>query len=61
MPTGVAAVTTSALFYLVPPSALLGLAVSSMTAAAFTRSVGEIFIEQFESGAALDHFPAVRA
>jgi uncharacterized protein (DUF697 family) len=61
MPAGVAAVTTSALFYILPPSILLGLAVSSMTAAAFTRSVGRIFIEQFESGATLDDFPAIGA
>jgi uncharacterized protein (DUF697 family) len=59
MPTGVAAVTTSALFYILPPSILLGLAVSSVTAAAFTRSIGRIFIEQFERGAILDDFPAV--
>jgi uncharacterized protein (DUF697 family) len=58
MPTGVAAVTTSALFYILPPSALMGLAVSSITAATFTRSVGRIFIEHFEGGATLDDFPA---
>jgi len=57
MPTGVAAVTTSALLYIVPPSALIGLAVSAVTAATFTRSVGRIFIEHFESGATLDDFP----
>jgi uncharacterized protein (DUF697 family) len=56
MPAGVAAVTTSALLYIVPPSALMGLAVSAITAAAFTRSVGRIFIEHFESGATLDDF-----
>jgi uncharacterized protein (DUF697 family) len=58
MPTGVAAVTTSALIYILPPSALIGLAVSSITAATFTRSVGRIFIEHFESGATLEDFPA---
>jgi uncharacterized protein (DUF697 family) len=58
MPTGVAAVTTSALIYILPPSALIGLAVSSITAATFTRSVGRIFIEHFESGARLEDFPA---
>jgi uncharacterized protein (DUF697 family) len=57
MPTGVAAVTTSALLYILPPSALIGLAVSSITAATFTRSAGRIFIEHFESGATLDDFP----
>jgi uncharacterized protein (DUF697 family) len=58
IPTGVAAVTTSALFYILPPIAAMGLAVSSITAATFTRSVGRIFIAHFESGATLDDFPA---
>jgi uncharacterized protein (DUF697 family) len=48
VPTGAAAVTTSALLYVLPPAALLGLAVSSLTAAEYTRSVGRIFVEQFE-------------
>ncbi len=48
MPTGAAAVTTSALLYVLPPTALLGLAVSSITAAEYTRSIGRIFVEQFE-------------
>jgi uncharacterized protein (DUF697 family) len=61
MPTGVAAVTTSALFYILPPSALMGLAVSSITAATFTRSIGRIFIEHFESGATLHDFPAIHS
>jgi uncharacterized protein (DUF697 family) len=58
MPTGVAAVTTSALIYILPPSALVALAVSSITAATFTRSVGRTFIEHFESGATFEDFPA---
>jgi len=58
MPAGAAAVMTSALVYIVPPSAILAVAVSAITAAAFTRSIGSIFIEHFESGAALDDFPA---
>jgi uncharacterized protein (DUF697 family) len=53
MPTGFAAVTTSTLFYVVPSGALMGLAVSSITAIACTRSIGQIFIEHFESGATL--------
>jgi uncharacterized protein (DUF697 family) len=53
MPSGLGAVTTSALFYVVPSGALMGLAVSSITAVACTRSIGRIFIEHFESGATL--------
>jgi uncharacterized protein (DUF697 family) len=56
MPSGAAAVASSSLFYIVPGSALVGLAVSSASAAACTRSIGRIFIEHFENGAALvDH------
>lgn len=53
MPSGLGAVTTSTLFYVVPSGALMGLAVSSITAVACTRSIGRIFIEHFESGATL--------
>jgi uncharacterized protein (DUF697 family) len=53
MPTGFAAVTTSTLFYVVPSGALMGLVVSSITAIACTRGIGQIFIEHFESGATL--------
>ena len=53
VPTGFAAVTTSTLFFVVPSGALMGLVVSSFTAIAFTRSIGQIFIEHFESGATL--------
>ena len=58
MPTGLAAVATSTLVYLVPGSNLIGLAVSSMTALACTRGIGSIFIEHFESGATLHDFSA---
>jgi uncharacterized protein (DUF697 family) len=58
MPTGAAAVAMSSLFYILPPSAFMGLAVSSVTAATFTRGIGRIFVEHFESGATLDDFPA---
>jgi len=44
---------TSTLFYAVPSGALMGLVVSSITAIACTRSIGQIFIEHFESGATL--------
>ena len=53
VPTGFAAVTTSTLFFVVPTGALMGLVVSSFTAIACTRSIGQIFIEHFESGATL--------
>lgn len=58
MPTGLGAVTTSTLVYVVPGSALLGLAVSSVAAAACTRSIGLVFVEHFESGATLHDLPA---
>jgi len=53
MPTGLAAVATSTLVYIVPGSNLIGLAVSSIAAVACTRSIGRIFVEHFESGATL--------
>ena len=56
MPTGLGAVTTSTLVYIVPGSSLVGLAVSSVAGAACTRSIGRIFIEHFESGATLQTF-----
>ncbi|PWT88396.1 MAG: hypothetical protein C5B56_08810 [Proteobacteria bacterium] len=56
MPTGLAAVTTSTLLYVIPGSNLVGLAVSSIAAAACTRSIGRIFVERFESGTTLKDF-----
>ena len=58
MPTGLAAATTSTLVYVVPASGIIGLAVSSLTAAACTRSIGRIFVEHFESGATLHDLSA---
>lgn len=58
VPTGLGAVTTSTLMYLVPGSGLVGLAVSSIAGAACTRSIGRIFIEHFETGATLHDLPA---
>jgi uncharacterized protein (DUF697 family) len=52
-PTGLAAVASSTLYYLVPASAIIGLAVSSVAAVACTRSIGRTFVEHFESGATL--------
>jgi uncharacterized protein (DUF697 family) len=61
MPAGVAVVTTSTLSYILPPAAVMGFAVSAISAAGFTRSVGRIFIEHFESGATLEDLsPQVR-
>lgn len=59
MPTGLATVTASTLFYIVPGSNLLGLAVSSIAASACTRRIGRIFVEQFEGGATLAEFPVI--
>jgi uncharacterized protein (DUF697 family) len=50
-PTGFAAVTASTLVYVVPGAGLLGLAVSSVTAASLTRAIGQIFLERFEESA----------
>jgi hypothetical protein len=52
--------TASTLFYLMPGSNLVGLAVSSVTASACTRKIGGIFVEHFESGATLAAFPSTR-
>jgi|SRR5215510_15274142 len=55
-PTGLGAVTTSTLQYLVPASALIGLAVSSVVAVGCTRSIGRVFVEHFENGETLHEF-----
>jgi uncharacterized protein (DUF697 family) len=60
VPTGFAAVTASTLVYVVPASNLLGLAVSSITAAACTRNIGRVFVEHFENGATLAQFSGKR-
>jgi uncharacterized protein (DUF697 family) len=58
MPTGLAAVASSTLQYLVPASVLIGLAVSSVAAVASTRSIGLVFIAHFEGRVALTDCPA---
>ena len=60
MPTGLAAVATSSLQYLVPASGIIGLAVSSVAAVGSTRSIGLVFIEHFEGGVTLSDYPAAR-
>jgi len=57
-PTAASTLTASTLFYLVPGSNLIGLAVSSVTASACTRKIGAVFVEHFEKGATLSDFPA---
>ena len=51
VPTGLGAATASTLVFVVPGSALFGLAVSAITAGAFTRGIGLVFLEHFESAA----------
>jgi uncharacterized protein (DUF697 family) len=58
-PAGLAAITSSTLYYLVPASAIIGLAVSSVAAVACTRSIGRTFVEHFESGATLSDYSAI--
>ena len=53
VPTGLGLATASTVAMLVPAGAFVGLAVSAATAAAMTRGIGLVFIEHFESGAAL--------
>jgi len=58
MPTGLATIATSTLTYFVPGYNLVGLAVSSVTASAYARSIGQMFIDHFENGATLVDFPS---
>lgn len=58
MPTGLATVATSALVYVVPGYNLLGLAVSSVTASACARSIGQFFIDCFEQGSTVIDSPS---
>lgn len=50
-PSGLAVATASTLALVAPGSALIGLAVSSFSAAALTRGIGSIFIERLEQAA----------
>jgi uncharacterized protein (DUF697 family) len=54
LPTGFATIATSTFTYFVPGLNLVGLAISSVTSGAYARSIGALFIEHFENGAALD-------
>jgi uncharacterized protein (DUF697 family) len=51
LPTGFSTIATSSIGYFVPGLNLLGLAMSSVTSAAYARSIGELYIEHFEIGA----------
>ncbi|MEA2981176.1 MAG: hypothetical protein QOF09_2999 [Alphaproteobacteria bacterium] len=53
MPTRLATVATSTVLHFVPGYNLFGLAVSSVTAAAYARKIGRILIDQFERNAEL--------
>jgi uncharacterized protein (DUF697 family) len=54
LPTGFATIATSTITLFVPGLNLLGLAVSSVTSGAYARAIGQLFIEHFENGAAVD-------
>jgi uncharacterized protein (DUF697 family) len=54
LPTGFATIATSMIASFVPGYNLLGLAVSSVTSSAYARSIGQLYIEHFENGAAVD-------
>lgn len=49
VPTGLGAATASTLVFVVPGSALFGLAVSAISAGALTRGIGLVFLEHFEN------------
>ena len=54
LPTGFATIATSTITLFVPGLNILGLAVSSVTSGAYARSIGQLFVEHFENGAAVD-------
>jgi uncharacterized protein (DUF697 family) len=59
LPTGFSTVATSTLGYFVPGLNVLGLAVSAVTSGAYARSIGQLYIEHFENGSALELRSAV--
>ena len=60
LPTGFSTIASSTLSYFVPGLNLVGLAVASVTSGAYARSIGQLFIEHFESGAAVDFRSLIR-
>jgi len=51
VPTGFGTAAASTLVFALPGSALVGLAVSAITAGALTRGIGMVFLEHFEGAA----------
>jgi uncharacterized protein (DUF697 family) len=51
VPTGLGVTTAATLAFAIPGPALVGLAVSAITAGAMTRGIGLVFVEHFETGA----------
>ena len=60
LPTGFSTIATSSVSYFIPGLNLLGLAISSITSGAYARSIGQLYIEHFENGAAIDFRSVVR-
>ena len=60
LPTGFATIATSTLSYFVPGLNLFGLAIASVTSGAYARSIGQLYIEHFESGATVDFRSLIR-
>jgi len=60
LPTGFATIASSTLSYFVLGLNLVGLAIASVTSGAYARSIGQLYIEHFESGAALDFRSLIR-
>jgi uncharacterized protein (DUF697 family) len=54
-PTGLAAATATTLSFAAPIAGAVGLAVSSVTAAALTRRIGLYFVERFETETIAQH------
>ncbi|MBX9824896.1 MAG: DUF697 domain-containing protein [Xanthobacteraceae bacterium] len=59
LPTGLATVAASAVTYFVPGYGLLGLAASSVTSSAYTRHIGRLYVEHFESGSTEINFRSI--
>jgi uncharacterized protein (DUF697 family) len=59
-PVGIGAMATAGFMRFVPGANLLSMAVTSIAAAACTRSIGLIFLEHFESGGTLLDFKVER-
>jgi uncharacterized protein (DUF697 family) len=59
-PVGLGAFASSSLMRLIPGANLVGMAVTSIAAAACTRSIGLVLLEHFESGGTLLDFKVER-